>query len=330
MTTTPDLQSHDAAGAAPAPGESAPAIELRDLRKSFRTRAGVVQAVQGLDLTIRGGEIVALLGPNGAGKTTALDMVLGFTAPTSGSCRVLGTAPREAVRSGRVSAVLQTGALLDDLTVRETMAMVATQHPWHLPIDEALSRAGASGIASRKVSKCSGGEQQRLRFALSLLPEPELLILDEPTAGMDVTVRRDFWAAMHAEAERGRTIVFATHYLEEAEQFADRIVVVQAGRVIADGTTEEVRAQGGTRRVSCRWNADDGDPQQLPLEVPEIREVRHQDDRVILLGTDTDAIARHLLQHTRAQDLLIQQAGLEEAFIGLTSQPSDTAEQTGA
>lgn len=321
MTTTPGIQHSETSDPVPNP---TPAIELTDLRKSFRTRTGTVQAVDGLDLVIGRGEVVALLGPNGAGKTTALDMILGFTDPSSGTCQVMGTAPRAAVRLGRVSAVLQTGALLDDLTVRETVAMVATQHPHHLPVDEALRRAGASEIASRRVSRCSGGEQQRLRFALSLLSEPELLVLDEPTAGMDVGARRDFWAAMHAEAERGRTILFATHYLEEAEQFADRIVVVQSGRVIADGTTEQIRAQGGTRRVTCQWDPADGDPTQLTASVEAIAEVRRQDGRVVLLGPDTDAIALHLLRSTGATDLLIQQAGLEEAFMGLTAQSQDS------
>ena len=143
---------------------AAEAIVLRDLRKSFRTAEGDLHAVDGINLTVEQGEVVDFLGRNGAGKTTALDMVLGFTDPTSGTCRVLGLPPRQAVNQGRVSAVLQSGALLDDLTVHETVAMVATQHPRHLPVDEALERAGASGIARRKVSKCSGGEQQRLRF----------------------------------------------------------------------------------------------------------------------------------------------------------------------
>lgn len=329
MTTT----SHPEPSASPAPSaalrEQLPAVELADLRKSFRTRAGTVRAVDGVDLRIERGEIVALLGPNGAGKTTALDMVMGFTDPTSGTCRVLGTTPRRAVQQGRISAVLQTGALLDDLTVRETLAMIATQHPRHLPIDEALERAGAAGIARRRVSKCSGGEQQRLRFALALLPEPELLVLDEPTAGMDVTARRDFWAAMHAEAERGRTIIFATHYLEEAEQFADRIVVMGSGRVIADGTTEQIRALGGLRTVSCRWHDDDGDPSSALAELPEGTEMTRDHDRVIFTGADTDEIARHLLTATRADDLLIVQAGLEEAFVGLTSR-SPAASDAGS
>ncbi|MDO5617275.1 ABC transporter ATP-binding protein [Kocuria sp.] len=294
-----------------------PAIQLTDLHKTFTTRGGKIQAVKSLDLRVDSGEVVAFLGPNGAGKTTTLDMILGFTSPTSGSCQVYGTSPQTAVKQGRISAVLQSGALLDDLSVRETVAMIASQHAHHMPVDQALERAGANTFASRKVSKCSGGEQQRLRFALALLSQPDLLILDEPTAGMDVTARREFWATMHAEAERGRTIVFATHYLEEAEQFADRIVVIAAGSLLADGTTEEIRALGGLRTVSVLWH-DDADPSAVVAQVPGIEKWHRDHQRVVFSGADTDAIARHLLTHTNCTDLLVTQVPLEEAFVDLT------------
>lgn len=310
------------ANTAPTATETTSAIQLVDLHKSFSGRGGKVHAVDGIDLRIDSGEIVAFLGPNGAGKTTTLDMVLGFTSPTSGQCLVYGGSPQDAVKQGRVSAVLQSGALLDDLTVRETVAMIASQHAHHLPVDEALDRAGATGFAKRKVSKCSGGEQQRLRFALALLCEPDLLILDEPTAGMDVNARRDFWAAMHAEAERGRTIVFATHYLEEAEQFADRIVVIAEGSLIADGTTEEIRALGGLRTVSVLWHDDDGAPSAVVDTLDGAESWRRENGRVVFTGADTDQIARHLLNQTQASDLLIVQVPLEEAFVDLTTHRS--------
>ena len=198
----------------------APAVELRSLVKTFPARRGShdteVRAVDGVDLRIEPGEVVAFLGPNGAGKTTTLDMVLGLTEPTTGTARVFGHRPREAVIAGHVSAVLQTGGLLRDLTVRETVRMIASTYAASTPVDEVIDRAGLRALADRRVSKCSGGEQQRLRFALALLPDPRLLVLDEPTAGMDVTARRDFWDTMHADASAGRTVVFATHYLEEA------------------------------------------------------------------------------------------------------------------
>src|SRR5215469_17172138 len=206
MTATSRERQRDAV-----PGP--PAIDLRGVHKHF----GRVRAVRGVDLAIDSGEIVALLGPNGAGKTTTIDMILGLSQPTDGDVSVYGTHPREAIQRGLVSAVLQVGGLLKDLTVAETARYTASLFAGTRPVDEVLRRAGISDIADRKVGKCSGGEQQRLRFALALLPNPELLILDEPTTGMDVEGRRDFWAAIRKDTSEGRTVVFATHYLEEAQ-----------------------------------------------------------------------------------------------------------------
>ena len=250
------------------------AVELTDLGRTFPTKdaAGkpaTVVAVDRIDLTIPIGEVVALLGPNGAGKTTTLDIVLGLIEPTRGTARVLGRSPREAVQAGLVSAVLQTGGLLADLTVGETVQYVAATYGEHHddPAD-VLARAGLSELAGRRVSKCSGGQQQRLRFALALLADPQLLVLDEPTAGMDVAARREFWAVMREEAARGRTVVFATHYLEEADDFADRIVLVADGRVVADGPTAEIRATATGRVVSAVVPDPEAPPGGLGLADP--------------------------------------------------------------
>ena len=221
----------------PAPGRplhASPvdAVRLTGLRKSF----GAVDAVNGIDLTIRPGEVVALLGPNGAGKTTTIDMILGLSRPTGGEVRTFGMPPRRAVDRGLVSAVMQSGGLLPDITVRETVALTASLFAHRIDVDEAMERAGVADFASRTVRKCSGGQQQRLRFAMALVSDPALLILDEPITGMDVDGRRSFWQAIHADAADGRTVVFATHYLEEADDFADRIVLVRHGRIVVDGT----------------------------------------------------------------------------------------------
>lgn len=311
-----------------------PAVALRQLTKTFRTRAGEVTAVRGIDLTIQPGEVVAVLGPNGAGKTTTLDMLLGLTDPTSGSVEVFGLAPRRAIATARVSAVLQTGGLLHDLTVAETVRLIASTYRDPAPVGDVLERAGLTDLASRLVSKCSGGEQQRLRFALALLPEPDLLVLDEPTAGMDVTARRDFWAAMHAEAARGRTVVFATHYLEEADQFADRIVVVAEGRVIADGTTAEIRSRASGRTVRATLPAtlsfDERHATLVALRRhPGAASVTvDESGRVAVVATDSDAVARSLLVDVGAHDLEVVTGSLDDAFVALTSTPASTPAST--
>ncbi|WP_230209142.1 ABC transporter ATP-binding protein [Nostocoides sp. HKS02] len=290
-----------------------PAIELSGLTKSF----GAVRAVRGIDLTVRPGEIVAFLGPNGAGKTTTIDMVLGLTRPDLGTASVYGLEPAAAVRHGLVSAVMQSGGLLKDLTVAETLQLTASLFSDTRPVAEVLARAGIADIADRRVVKCSGGQQQRLRFAMALLPDPELLVLDEPTTGMDVTGRRDFWNAIRADAERGRTVVFATHYLEEADAYADRIVLVSQGQVVADGTAAQVKALVSGRTI--RATLPDADVAALQ-GLPGVETVEVRGDSVIIASTDSDAVARHLLAATTARDLEITSRGLEDAFISLTSE----------
>ena len=225
---------------------SSPALEARGLVKEFRGPGGAVRAVAGLDLVIQPGEVVAFLGPNGAGKTTTIDMVLGLAEPTSGTVRVFGKEPAGAVADGQVAAVLQTGGLLRDLTVRETVELTAALFGRARPARPFLERAGIAELASRRVGKLSGGQQQRLRFAMALVGEPDLLLLDEPTTGMDVAGRREFWGAIRNDAAAGRTVVFATHYLDEASTYADRLVLVSHGRVVADGSVADVMALAST------------------------------------------------------------------------------------
>jgi ABC-2 type transport system ATP-binding protein len=295
-------------------------VALRGITKRF----GAVTAVDDLDLTIEPGEIVAFLGPNGAGKTTTVDMVLGLNRPDSGSVEVYGRTPRAAVSHGLVAAVMQTGGLLKDLTVRETVELTAALFAHARPIDEVLDRAGIGDIAGRRVGKCSGGQQQRLRFAMALLPEPELLILDEPTTGMDVEGRREFWNAIRADAERGRTVLFATHYLEEADAYADRIVLISRGRVVADGTSAEIRALSSGRRVTATWEGVTTAEAVALRDLPGVEDVELRGDTVLVASADSDAVARHLLTATPAHDLQITSRGLEDAFLALTSDPGET------
>jgi ABC-2 type transport system ATP-binding protein len=296
-----------------AAGTGQPAVNLDGVVKRF----GTVTAVNGIDLRIRPGEVVALLGPNGAGKTTTVDMLLGLSQPTSGTVQVYGRAPQEAVALGLVSAVMQTGGLLKDYTVEETVRLTAVLFAKpRAAVGVALKRAGIADIADRLVGKCSGGQQQRLRFAMALLPDPELLILDEPTTGMDVGGRREFWDAIRQDAERGRTVIFATHYLEEADAYADRVVLVRRGSIVADGTASEVKALAAGRTVRATLP----DPERLDLTaIPGVETSEIRGDSIYLHGRDTDAIARYLLNQTDARDLEITSRNLEDAFLTLTA-----------
>lgn len=291
------------------------AIDARGVVKSF----GSVHAVRGVDLTVRPGEIVAFLGPNGAGKTTTIDMILGLTNPDAGSIEVFGHTARGAVARGLVSAVLQSGGLLKDLNVRETVELTASLFAEKRPVDEALERAGILNLARRKVGLCSGGEQQRLRFAMALVSDPALLILDEPTTGMDVEARRSFWSAIRADAARGRTVMFATHYLDEADEYADRIVLMRGGQIVADGSTTEIKNLVSGRVVQV--TLPDADLTAL-ASVPGVDSVEVAGERITVHTRDSDALARHLLTSTPARDLEITAQNLESVFLTLTAEPS--------
>jgi ABC-2 type transport system ATP-binding protein len=289
-----------------------PALELCGVHKHF----GPISAVRGIDVTIRSGEVVAYLGPNGAGKTSTIDMILGLSHPSEGEVRVCGHTPQEAIRRGLVSAVMQSGGLLKDLTVDETLRYIAELFPNSRPVGEVLERSGLTELRDRMVKKCSGGEQQRLRFAMALLPDPELLVLDEPTQGMDVEGRRDFWRAIRDDVSRGRTVLFATHYLEEADAYADRIVLLRKGEIVADGTAAEVKTLAAGRTL--RATLPGATPDEL-ARIPGVEAVEIRGETVLIHSSATDTVARYLLTETAAHDLEITARGLEEAFLALTT-----------
>jgi ABC-2 type transport system ATP-binding protein len=291
-------------------------IRLSGLVKSFRGPDGPIRAVRGIDVEIAPGETVALLGPNGAGKSTTIDMLLGLLRPDEGSVSVFGRSPAQAVADGAVGGMLQTGELIRDLTVRELVAMIASLYPEPLGVEEALALAGISEIAAQRTQKLSGGQTQRVRLAVALVSDPELLVLDEPTVALDVEGRRAFWTTMRTFAARGKTVVFATHYLEEADAYADRVVLIAHGEIVADGPTTEIRAMVGTRTIRATLPGVDADALGA---LPGVSSAERRGEAVVLRCSDSDAAIRALLSaHADARDIEIAAAGLEQAFLALT------------
>jgi len=293
-------------------------IQLRGLVKSFHGADGPIRAVRGIDVAINAGETVALLGPNGAGKSTTIDMLLGLLAPDEGSVSVFGSSPADAVARGAVGGMLQTGQLIRDLTVRELVAMMASLYPAPLDVEETLELAGISEIAAHRTNKLSGGQTQRVRLAVALVSDAELLVLDEPTVALDVEGRQAFWTTMRAYAARGKTIVFATHYLEEADAYADRAVLIAHGTIVADGPTTEIRAMVGTRTIRVTLPAVTVEELEA---LPGVSGAERRGEAAVMHCADSDAAIRALLAaHPAARDIEINAAGLEQAFLALTGE----------
>jgi ABC-2 type transport system ATP-binding protein len=292
-------------------------IILAGLHKSY----GEVHAVRGVDLTIAPGQTVALLGPNGAGKSTTIDMLLGLSAPDSGSVSIFGMSPKQAVAQGAIGAMLQTGGLVRDLDVRELLEMMASLYPNPLDVDDVLESSGISDLAKRRTQALSGGQTQRVRAAMALLSDPDLLVLDEPTVAMDVEARHSFWTAMREFAATGRTVIFATHYLEEADLYADRIVLMSQGLIVADGPANEIKATVGRRTI--RATLPGADLSTLG-RLPGVASVDRRGVAIVLDCTDSDTAIRALLQlFPEAKDIEITAAGLEAAFLSLTKSESE-------
>ncbi|MER6400729.1 ABC transporter ATP-binding protein [Kitasatospora sp. NPDC001603] len=303
---------------------------FRGVGKSY----GRVRAVDGLDLVLRPGETVALLGPNGAGKSSSLDLLLGLREPDRGSVTLFGGAPRAAIAAGRVGAMLQSGGLMADVKVRELVGLACDVHPRGRAVREVLVDAGITELAERRVDRLSGGQEQRVRFALAIAGANDLIVLDEPTTGMDVSVRRSFWASMRAQADAGRTVLFATHYLEEADSVADRVLVLHRGRLIADGTSAEIKAKAGARRITFELHDVDGPFEEAALRrlsgvlaldvsgrVPGVRTVR-------IRTADADAgVAGLYRAGLYPRGLEVTGLGLEQAFLTITGE-QDTADTT--
>ncbi|MBO0692377.1 MAG: ABC transporter ATP-binding protein [Acidimicrobiaceae bacterium] len=277
-----------------------------------------------MSILIEPGETVAILGPNGAGKTTTIDMMLGLARPDAGTVSLFGRTPADAVKAGLVGGMLQTGEVIKELTVRELVVMMGSLYPRPRPVEEVLRTTGLSGLADRRASKLSGGQTQRLRFAVALVADPALLVLDEPTVALDVEGRRDFWSAMRATAAEGKTVVFATHYLEEADAYADRIILMARGRVVADGSSGEIKARVGMKTIRATIPGGDLD---VLARLPGVGNAERRGETVVLSCTDSDGALRRLLaDYPGARDIEVRGAGLEEAFLELTGDQSEDAD----
>ena len=296
--------------------------------ENLTMRFGGLVAVNAFSFSVGRGDITALIGPNGAGKSTSLDMLLALRKPTSGRIRMFGDDPYHAVKSGRVGAMLQSGGLMPEVTVRELVELVTKLHPNPEPVQTTLKRAGIAQFADQRVDRLSGGQTQRVRFALAICGKSELIVLDEPTAAMDVETRRLFWNSMKEEVAAGRTLLFATHYLEEADQAADRILVINRGRLLADGTPAEIKARAGAKRLSFRLDKVD-EPFLLGLPGLVNLEVRH--DVVQIQSSDSDATLYAILDAGyRPREIEVTSLGLEQAFLAITAEDDRTNGTTHA
>jgi ABC-2 type transport system ATP-binding protein len=288
-------------------------IVLSRLAKSY----GAVRAVDSVDLAIAPGETVALLGPNGAGKTTTLEMLLGLVRPDAGEVSLFGMPPAQAIRAGVVGGMLQTGVPIDHLQVRELITLISSYYPRPRPVDEVMELTGLAGLGQRWAAKLSTGQAQRVRFAVALVGDPDLLVLDEPTAGVDVEGRREFWHAVRSVATAGKTVIFATHYLEEADSYADRIVLIADGRVAADGPATEIKARAGSRTVRATLPAVDA---AVLMTLPGVIGAERHGDAVVLTCSDADAAVSSMFQRFQdVRDIEVHGGSLEDAFLALTT-----------
>jgi ABC-2 type transport system ATP-binding protein len=305
-TSTPAAPPRPAAAAA-----DRAAIAAAGLTKYY----GPTRALSGLDLHVAAGETVALLGPNGAGKSTVIGLLLGLLQADRGQVRVYDRPPSQAVAGGLAGAMLQDAGLMPGVRVGELLAMVRGLYPRPLPAAEVVRLADLDSVLGRRVDRLSGGQAQRVRFAAAIAGDPQLLLLDEPTSAMDVQARRNFWAQIHRYAARGRTVLFATHYLQEADDAADRVIVIAGGRKVADGPPGAIKARFGDRQVRFTLRAG---PPALLRGLAGVQAVDREGPRVTLHSADTDATVAALVgSGLRWSDLDVGGGDLEASFLRL-------------
>jgi len=279
-------------------------------------RYGATTALDGLNLALRPGEIVALLGPNAAGKSTAVRLLLGLISATSGAASVFGNDPRDPATRVRIGAMLQVARIPETLRVREHLDLFRSYYPRPLPMEEIVRIAQLDGIESRFYSQLSGGQKQRVLFGLALCGDPDLIMLDEPSVGMDIEARRGLWLQIRTLADRGKTVLLTTHYLEEADALAHRIIVINKGRIVSEGTPSEIKSRGAGRKISCRTDLDIDYLRTLP----SVTSVERNRDAVVVTAGEAERVVREmLLQDAALSNLEIASPALEDAFLALTS-----------
>ena len=280
-------------------------------------RFGTVTALTDLNLELRAGQLSALLGPNGAGKTTAIDLMLGLSQPTSGTVRVLGADPREVGTRTAIGAMLQDINVPAGLSVRELVALYAALYPQPMTVEKALSLSGLVEQAKQRVSGLSGGQKRRLSFALAVVGQPRLLLLDEPTAAMDVQGRAAFWQGIAELRGGGCTVLLTTHMLEEVDRAADRVIVLNKGRVVADGTPSSVRERVGLSRVRFISSLSAAELRALPGA--ETLDIGQAGQATFSTRTPEVLVRAALSAAPELSHLEVTRASLEDAFLSLTN-----------
>ena len=287
--------------------------ELKGVSKTY----GKVQALKNIDLQINAGEVVSLLGPNGAGKTTAISMLLGLLKPSAGEALLFGQRPQSTESRIRTGVMLQLSGIPDTLKVKEHIALYSSYYPNPLSLAETLELSNLTGLEDRWYGKLSGGQKQRLHLALAMCGNPDLVFLDEPTTGLDVASRRALWEQVRGFIDKGRTVVLTTHYLEEADALADRIVVINQGEIIADGTPSAIKAITADRKIRITSSLS---PAQI-LNMQGVSSVKQDGVALEILTSQAERTVYNILQEDKtATGLEVTTAGLEDAFLELTQE----------
>jgi ABC-2 type transport system ATP-binding protein len=290
---------------------AAPVAVLENVTKKY----GAITALDGLSLALKPGEIVALLGPNGAGKSTAVRLLLGLSTPTSGTARIFNGDPRAAATRTRIGAMLQVASVPKTLKVKEHIDLFRSYYPKPLSVAEIVRIAQLEGLEERLFQALSGGQKQRLLFGLAICGDPEIVFLDEPTVGLDIEARRGLWEQIRSLAARGKTVLLTTHYLEEADSLAHRIIVINKGKVVSEGTPKEIKSRSASRKIRCTTSLSSA---QI-WAMPSVIDVEQSGSTMCVTAGNAESVLREMLAYdAELADLEVVSPGLEEAFIELT------------